>query len=68
MLEGNWRLPTDKEWRAMAKEYGGADDDARDVGKAAYQALFGDGSSGFAALLGGKRFSNGGYYFLGTLG
>ena len=24
MLGAGWRLPTDAEWRAMAKEYGGA--------------------------------------------
>ena len=68
LLGDGWRLPTDKEWREMAKKYGGADDDASDGGKAAYNALFQNGSSGFAALLGGWRFSVGGYDFLGTYG
>ena len=68
LLGDGWRLPTDHEWRKMAKKYGGADDDASDDGKAAYNALFQNGSSGFAALLGGKRNSVGSYDFLGTSG
>jgi uncharacterized protein (TIGR02145 family) len=57
LLGNGWRLPTDEEWREMAKQYGGADDDASDGGKAAYEALLGNGSSGFAAQLGGWRNS-----------
>src|SRR5579884_1888251 len=34
-----WRLPTDEEWRQLAKHYGGMHDDAPDEGKAAYGAL-----------------------------
>ena len=68
LLGNGWRLPTDKEWREMAKKYGGADYDASDAGKAAYNALFQNGSSGFAALLGGWRFSDGSYASLGTFG
>ena len=42
----------------MVDQYGGARyGNAKDDGVAAYQALFGDGSSGFAALLGGWRSS-----------
>jgi hypothetical protein len=63
-----WRLPTDAEWRAMAKMYGGADDDASDGGKAAYRVLIQGGSSGFSAQLGGDRDSNGDFYRLGSWG
>ncbi len=60
-----WRLPTDKEWREMAKQFGGADDDASDGGKAAYQALIEGGPSGFSAQLGGYRTSDGVFVNLG---
>jgi len=63
-----WRLPTDEEWRAMAKEFGGCDDDAEDGGKAAYEALIEGGSSGFNARLGGYRLSDGSFGTLGGLG
>ena len=63
-----WRLPTDQEWRNMAKQYGGADDDAADGGKAAYKALINKGDSGFAALLGGWRGPRGDYSYLGVRG
>ncbi len=62
-----WRLPTDQEWRDMAKHFGGADDDARDGGKAAFQALVVGGNSGFSALLGGSRGTDGSFYLLGYL-
>jgi uncharacterized protein (TIGR02145 family) len=63
-----WRLPTDDEWREMAKQFGGADDDASDGGKAAYKALIEGGKSGFAAQLGGYRYSNGDFSSLGDGG
>jgi len=63
-----WRLPTDKEWREMAKQFGGADDDASDGGKAAYKALIEGGKSGLTAQLGGYRPSSGGFYTLGDWG
>ncbi len=63
-----WRLPTDTEWREMAKQFGGADDDASDGGKAAYQALIEGGPSGFAAQRGGIRNSLGDFINLGVLG
>jgi uncharacterized protein (TIGR02145 family) len=66
LLGNGWRLPTDEEWREMAKQYGGADDDASDGGKAAYEALLGNGSSGFAAQLGGWRYTNGSFHSLGS--
>jgi uncharacterized protein (TIGR02145 family) len=54
-------LPTDDEWRQLAKQYGGMHDDAADGGKAAYLALLIGGSSGFNALLGGGRSRDGDY-------
>ena len=67
-LGDGWRLPTDDEWREMAKKYGGADDDANDKGKAAYQALIGGGSGDFAAQLGGWRSRSGNFGNAGTYG
>ena len=54
-LGGGWRLPTDDEWRQMAKRYGGISDDSADKGKAAFTALLSGGTSGFNAVLGGNR-------------
>jgi uncharacterized protein (TIGR02145 family) len=54
-LGAGWRLPTDDEWRQMAKHYGGVSADSGDGGKAAYKVLITGGSSGFNALLGGGR-------------
>jgi uncharacterized protein (TIGR02145 family) len=52
-LGDGWRLPTDDEWRQLAKQYGGMHDDAPDGGKQAYHALLAGGGTGFDALLGG---------------
>jgi uncharacterized protein (TIGR02145 family) len=60
-LGDGWRLPTDDEWRQMAKHYGGVSEDSDDKGKAAYKALLDGGSSGFNALLGGGRSEDGQY-------
>jgi uncharacterized protein (TIGR02145 family) len=54
-LGGDWRLPTDAEWRQMAKRYGGVSNDSADEGKAAFTALLTGGTSGFNAVLGGNR-------------
>ena len=54
-LGGGWRLPTDDEWRQMAKRYGGVSSDSADKGKAAFTALRSGGTSGFDAVLGGNR-------------
>jgi len=54
-LEGGWRLPTDDEWRQLAKRYGGVSADSADKGKAAFAALVRGGASGFNAVLGGNR-------------
>jgi len=61
-LGDEWRLPTEDEWRRLAKHYGGASEDADDRGKAAYAALLSGGGSGFGALLGGNRGSDDGQY------
>lgn len=60
-LGAGWRLPTDKEWRELAKVYGGVSEDSDDRGNAAYQALLAEGKSGFNALLGGGRSEDGQY-------
>ena len=49
-LGDGWRLPTDNEWRQMAKAYGGVSEDSEDKGKAAYKALVAGGSAGFHAV------------------
>lgn len=56
-----WRLPTDVEWRQLAKHFGGVSQDAEDKGKAAYRALLAGGSAGFHAVLGGGRSEDGEY-------
>jgi uncharacterized protein (TIGR02145 family) len=61
-LGDGWRLPTNDEWRQMAKHYGGVRDDSDDSGKAAYKALLIGGSSGFDAVFGGARNSGDGQY------
>ncbi len=60
-LGDGWRLPTDDDWRRLAKNYGGVSEDSEDKGKAAYKALLTGGSSGFRALLGGGRSDDGKY-------
>jgi uncharacterized protein (TIGR02145 family) len=54
-LGGGWRLPTDDEWRQLAKSYGGVSADSADKGKTAFTALRTGGRSGFDAVLGGNR-------------
>jgi uncharacterized protein (TIGR02145 family) len=54
-LGDEWRLPTDDEWRQMAKHYGGVGNDSPDKGRAAFTALLSGGTSSFGALLGGNR-------------
>jgi uncharacterized protein (TIGR02145 family) len=54
-LGGGWRLPTDDEWRQMAKRYGRISADSADKGRAAFAALRSGGMSGFNAVLGGNR-------------
>jgi uncharacterized protein (TIGR02145 family) len=60
-LGDGWRLPTDDEWRQMAKHHSGVSEDSDDRGKEAYKALLAGGSSGFNAVLGGGRSDDGQY-------
>jgi uncharacterized protein (TIGR02145 family) len=60
-LGEGWRLPTDDEWRQLAKHYGGVSGDSDVRGKAACEALLAGGNSGFDALLGGGRSGDGQY-------
>jgi uncharacterized protein (TIGR02145 family) len=61
LLGPMWRLPTDHEWRQMAREYGGVRGDSEEDGQAAYKVLRQRGMSGFNAALGGSRESDGTY-------
>src|SRR6185369_16950304 len=54
-LGDGWRLPTDDDWRQLAKRYGGVSDDSADKGEGAFTALMSGGTSGFNAVLGGNR-------------
>lgn len=60
-LGDGWRLPTDDDWRTLAKQYGGVSQDSKDKGKQAYEMLLTGGSSGFNAVLGGNRSSTSEY-------
>jgi uncharacterized protein (TIGR02145 family) len=59
LLGPGWRLPTDHDWRQLAKAYGGVSADSEDRGKSAYRALMPGGASGFQAQLGGGRDESG---------
>jgi uncharacterized protein (TIGR02145 family) len=60
-LGEDWQLPSNHEWRNLAKQYGGVMDDSDDEGKGAYIALIDGGSSQFNALLNGGRNLDGTY-------
>ena len=60
-LGNGWRLPTDDEWMQLAKQYGGLGNDSADQGKASYTVLVSGGMSGFDAMLGGMRETDGKY-------
>jgi uncharacterized protein (TIGR02145 family) len=62
LLGDGWRLPSDDEWRQLAKQYGGVREDSDDSGKNAYTALLIGGASGFDALLGGGLVPDEGGY------
>ena len=58
-LGTGWRLPTDDEWRQLAKAYGGLLGDSE--GRAASTDLLAGRPSGFNAVLGGNREADGSY-------
>ena len=69
-----WHLPSDQEWWEMSKHYGMAfnrdegqqKNISNGAGKSAYKSLIKDGGdSGFSALLGGYRSTNGSFDYLG---
>lgn len=60
-LGKGWRLPTEAEWRQLAKHYGGVFEDSKDSGKEAYTSLLIGGRAGFNAVLGGGRDGGGQY-------
>ena len=60
-LGDGWRLPTDDEWRQLAKHYGELGNDSPEKSTAAYPALVSGGTSGFNAVLGGIRSNDGKY-------
>jgi uncharacterized protein (TIGR02145 family) len=57
-LGDGWRLPTNDEWRQLAKHYGGLREESDNGGRAAYTTLMTGGRSGFNAVLGGSRVSD----------
>ena len=61
LLGTGWRLPTDDEWRQLAKGDGGVRGDSEDDGQSAYTALLRGGVSGFNAVLSGGREVGGNY-------
>ena len=61
VLGPGWRLPTDDEWRGLAKFFGGVSEDSQDRGEKAYRTLLLGGYARFNALLGGGRSRDGQY-------
>ena len=71
-----WHLPSDDEWWEMLSQYGKAynmwdgqeKNTSGNAGKEAYKALITGSSSGFSALLGGYRYSDGSFGSVGDDG
>ena len=61
-LGNGWRLPTNDEWRELAKHYGGLLEESAAASKATFTALMIGGTSGFDAVLGGGRTNIDGTY------
>lgn len=68
LLGEGWRLPTNDEWRQLAKYCGGFPEDSSESRKKAYKALLYRGSIEFNALLGGGREADGKYARLNAHG
>ncbi|MFK7981643.1 MAG: FISUMP domain-containing protein [Saprospiraceae bacterium] len=58
-----WRLPSDKEIKKLIDIYGGINNIYGRI-TIAYNSLIKGGDSGFNALLGGKRLSNGKFFYI----
>ena len=67
-LGHGWRLPSEPEWRQLARSVGGVFDDSADQGRAAYTALMTGGGGGFNLRLGGGRSEDGQYARAGVHG
>ena len=67
-LGKGWRLPSEEDWRRLAKAYGGGLEDSKDRGQGAYKALMDGGPAGFNAVLGGGRSEDGKYERLNAHG
>ena len=67
-LGPGWRLPTNEDWRQLARSFGGVRDDSVDEGAAAYAALASGGRSGFNAMFAGGRSPEGQYERVGAHG
>ncbi|MCB0595034.1 MAG: hypothetical protein KDD28_13155, partial [Phaeodactylibacter sp.] len=59
-----WRLPTDEEWSGLIQLY----QQSKSADNLAYGALIEGGKSGFAAALGGYRYADGSFEYLGLRG
>jgi Ca-activated chloride channel family protein len=67
-LGPGWRLPTNEDWRLLAKSAGGVRDDSSDQGAKAYAALVNRGRAGFNVALAGGRTADGQYEHVGAHG
>ena len=68
---GGWHLPTDNDWKKLEMYLGMSDAEAQKLywrGNGEGAQLKSGGSTGFNALLGGRRDSGGEYGYLGTYG
>ncbi len=67
-LGRRWRVPTDEEWGKLAEAYGGYKGNSSDDGKAAAEALLGEGSSGFNGTLSGFGIRGERFFYMGDMG
>ncbi|MCB0580416.1 MAG: WG repeat-containing protein [Phaeodactylibacter sp.] len=59
-----WRLPTYDEWRSLIASF----EQPKKAGSPAYEVLLDGGETGFAARLGGYRYADGSFEYLGLRG